>query len=184
MRLVLPLCALATVSVYAFNAKLGTRIGNVSASVDHIELSTENLKMVSPKLEGMTNDNGRYVVTAKTGTQQFDAPDIVHLVDVDARVTQPNNDWVHLVADTGRFETRTNKMDLKGNIRIVSINGIDARLSSARINIKDQNVVSTEPVRIEMPNGHIDSQSLLVDTGRKTMSFVGDVRVKLFKRSR
>ena len=59
---------------------------------------------------------------------------------------------------------------------------MDAKLHSARIDIKGNRVVSTEPVRIDMPNGHIDSASVLIDTAAKTVSFVGDVRVQLFKR--
>ncbi len=182
LRLILPVCAVGTVGLYALNAQISVNLGKGKATVERVELSTDNLRMVTPRLEGVTDDNGRYVVSAKAGTQEFDSPDIINLEEVDARVARPNDEWVHLVADTGRFETKTDKMELKGNIRIVAHNGMDAHLSSARIDVKGNRVVSMEPVRIDMPNGQIDSQSVLIDTGAKTISFVGKVRVKLFKR--
>lgn len=182
LRVVLPVCAVGTVGLYALNAQISVNLGKAKGTVERVELSTDNLRMVTPRLEGVTDDNGRYVVSAKSGTQEFDSPDIINLEEVDARVARPNDEWVHLVADTGRFETKTDKMELNGNIRIVADNGMDAQLHSARIDIKGNRVVSTDPVRIDMPNGQIDSQSVLIDTGAKTISFVGDVRVKLFKR--
>lgn len=182
LRLVLPTIAIATVGLYVVSAKLSAKFGDVTPSFEKFELSTEDLRMVTPKLEGVTDNNGRYVIRAASGTQKFDAPDIILLDRIDARLTQPNGDWAHLVSDTGRYESKTDKMDLKGNIRVVAQNGMDARLRTARIDIKAQRVLSTEPVRVDMPNGHIDSQSILIDTGAKTINFVGEVRVRLFKR--
>ncbi|MEL7542963.1 MAG: LPS export ABC transporter periplasmic protein LptC [Pseudomonadota bacterium] len=181
LRVVFPVVAVGTFGLYAVNAKFSVDIGDATASVERIELTQDALRMVTPRLEGVTQDNGRYVVQAKSGVQDADAPDIINLDAVDARVARPGNQWVHLVADNGRFETKADRMQLAGNIRIVADNGMDAQLSTANIDIKTNTIVSGDPVNIQMPNGTIDSASIAINTEARTVSFVGDVRVTLFK---
>ncbi|MEO0619630.1 MAG: LPS export ABC transporter periplasmic protein LptC [Pseudomonadota bacterium] len=181
LRVVFPVLAVSSLGLYAVNAKFSVNVGDATASVERIELTGDALRMVTPRLEGVTQDNGRYVVEAKSGVQDADAPDIINLDAVDARVARPGNQWVHLVADSGRFETKADRMQLAGNIRIVSDNGMDAQLSTADIDIRTNTIVSGDPVNIQMPNGTIDSASIAINTETRTVSFVGAVRVTLFK---
>ncbi|MEL6288833.1 MAG: LPS export ABC transporter periplasmic protein LptC [Pseudomonadota bacterium] len=179
LRGAFPVAGVAALGLYLLGAEFSVDVGGGQASIERIELTSDALRMVTPRLEGVTDDGGRYVVQAKAGTQDVGALDVINLEAVDARVTRPGDGWTHLVADRGRYETKSSRMELAGAIRIVTENGMDAQLERADIDVKANRITSDRPVRITMTNGTLEGNSVEIDTAARRVRFGGGVRVQL-----
>src|SRR5665811_1661587 len=78
LRYGLPVAALATLGLYFYSPQIHISIGDLDASVAGVVIEKGNLKMVNPKLEGVNDKQGTYVVTAKYAEQKVSNPDLIH----------------------------------------------------------------------------------------------------------
>ncbi len=181
-KLTLPVLALFASSLYAVYGTWHISFDDKKVSVENIELSSDKLTMTKPRLEGVTKDNAQYVVEAATATQIVAHPDNVILDQIDATMTQPDGDWSKLTSNTGTFNTKTEKLLLKGDIRFFRKDGLKGRMTQASVNFRPQTVVSKHPVLIEMLNGHVTADTMELSAKNRIVKFNGQVRVHLKKR--
>jgi hypothetical protein len=154
--------------------------GKLSASLPVID--GDNLRMDNPRYEGFTKDGGSYVVSAKSGYQDFRNPTTVRLKDIAADFKQPNNQWAKLIATDGLYNTKTDQLTLSGTVRVSSSNGMTAHLKEAIASIKEQTIISRQPVLVEMTNGStVDADRLHIDVRQKEAIFEGNVRSRLVR---
>ena len=89
LRLVLPVCAAAVLGLYFVSSKFSVSIDDMQASVGDIEINSESLRMINPKLEGVTGKNGAYRLTADYADQEVGDLQTLRLYKVRAHLTQP-----------------------------------------------------------------------------------------------
>jgi len=179
LRFGLPVAALATVGLYFYSPTLHVSIGDLDASVAGVVIEKGNLRMVNPKLEGVNDKQGAYVVTAKYAEQTVSNPDFIRLTDLASEMNDANKGWSRLTSPKGTFETKTEKLQLFGDIRVAQSSGMTARLTRADVDMKTQLVTSAEPVKVDFPNGKLDSLTMRIDMDTKRATFKGGVRVHL-----
>jgi lipopolysaccharide export system protein LptC len=142
-----------------------------------VSVSGTQVTMESPKLTGFRNDSRPYEVTASSAVQDVKKPNLVELKDMRARiVTDDQGSAAHLEADFGLLDTRTEKMELRQNVRVRTDAGQEALLRSALVNFKAGTVVSKEPVTVSLGNGVIKATGLTVTDNGKVMQFKGRVQ--------
>ena len=179
LRYFLPVAALATLGLYFFSPKIHVSIGDLDASVAGVVIDKGNLRMVNPKLEGVNDKQGAYVVTAKYAEQTVSNPDFIRLTDLSSEMNDAKKGWSRLTSPKGTFETKTEKLQLFGDVRVAQSSGMTARLTRADVDMKTQLVTSPEPVKVDFPNGKLDSLTMRIDMDTKRATFKGDVRVHL-----
>lgn len=179
LRYALPALAAATVGLYFMSPEIRISVGGMDASVAGVVIEKGNLRMVNPRLEGVNDKQGAYLVAAKYAEQAVSSPDIIKLTELSAEMKDSNKGWSRLTAPNGVFTTKTERLELLGDIRVAQSSGMTARLSRADVDMKSQLVVSDKPVRVDSPDGKLDSRSMRIDMDSKLAQFIGDVRVSL-----
>lgn len=142
-----------------------------------VSVSGTRIVMENPRLTGSQGEQRPYEVTAQEASQDVREPHLVDLVELRARLTLDADGSVARVeAATGRFDTKSELLELNRNVRVVSTTGYTVDLRSAKIDFKTGNVVSPEPVRVEFDSGTVEADSMnIIDSG-KVISFEGGVR--------
>lgn len=179
LRYGLPVAALATFGLYFLSPQIHVSIGDLDASVAGVVIEKGNLRMVNPKLEGVNDKQGAYVVTAKYAEQTVSNPDFIRLTELSSEMNDAKKGWSRLTSPQGTFETKTEKLQLFGDIRVAQSNGMKARLTKADVDMKTQLVTSGEPVKVDFPSGKLDALTMRIDMDTKRATFKGDVRVHL-----
>lgn len=177
LRVFLPVCALCIVALYFLSSKITISVGGMQASVQRIEVSKDRLRMVAPKMEGVTDKNGAYKVSADYAEQVPSDPSQVFLTAVRAEVTDASQGWSLMTAPKGKFDTKEEALTLSGDIKVTSSAGITAYLSKAGIDMRGQTVVSDQPVKVTFPEGTLDSRTMLIEMAKNSITFEHDVRV-------
>ncbi|MDA7949329.1 MAG: LPS export ABC transporter periplasmic protein LptC [Hyphomicrobiaceae bacterium] len=179
LKIGFPVAALGLLGLYFLSPSIEVSIGDMNASVQGVVIEKGNLRMVNPKLEGANEKQGNYVVTASYAEQAVANPDTIHLTELQAKTNNAQKDWSRLTSPKGIFETKTEKLELIGDIRVAQSNGMKARLTRANVDMKGQTVVSNEPVRVDFPAGRLEARTMQLDMDTKEASFNGDVRVRM-----
>jgi lipopolysaccharide transport protein LptA/LPS export ABC transporter protein LptC len=179
LRIALPVLSLGVLGLYFISPKLHVSIGNMDASVASVVIDKGNLRMLNPRLEGANKEKGVYVLTAKYAEQAIASPDIIHLTEIKAEMTDAKKGWSRLSAPKGKFETKTEKLQLFGDIRAAQSTGMVAHLKQADVDLKSQIIVSKVPVTITFPNGVLDSKTMQLKIPSREAEFEGDVRVRM-----
>ena len=149
--------------------------GGPAFTTESASLNGTRIIMEKPRLSGYRDDGRPYDLRAATGAQDIKTPNIVELVDLDARVDTAEQSDVHLTAPTGVFDSSRDSMDLSGDIRIIGQTRFDIRLREAKMDFKAGTVVSNLPVSVSMPSGVIAGQRLLITENGKKIRFFGGV---------
>lgn len=182
LRLLLPGLAVSIAGLYFFSPEIHVTIGNMDASVAGLVIEKGRLRMINPKLEGASGKRGVYTITAKYAEQVLANPDIIYLTGIKAQMNDAGKGWSRLSAPTGTFQTKTEKLELSGDIRTAQSGGMTARLSRASIDMKKQIIVSNEPVEVDFLNGTLRSDSMTIHTAENRVIFRDNVRVHIRKR--
>jgi lipopolysaccharide export system protein LptC len=181
MRWVIPLVVvLALLAIIAASVFNPFRIlTDLPINMDNVVVSGTRITMESPRLAGFTPDQRPYEVAAKAATQDLTAPDRVELREIHAKVTLEDRSLMTLDALDGKFDTKSQLLDLKNNIFLQSSTGYEAKLSSAVVDIAAGNVSSDEPVWVKLLNGTLDANRLRITNRGEVVRFDGGVSMTL-----
>jgi len=134
-------------------------------NVGGLVISGSKITMQQPRLAGFTSDSRPYVVTARAAAQDVTKPDQLELDEIRATLDMKDSGTVELLAHSGIFETKSDRLTLLRSIQINSAN-YQARLSEAVINVRSGHVVSEKPVEITMMKGTINANRFeLINSG-------------------
>jgi len=124
------------------------------------------ITMELPRIAGFTRDARAYELNAETAVQDITSPDLIELQNLRAKMEMQDKDVILLVAKSGTYNSKADKVILRDEIVITSEQGYKALLREAAIEMKKGNVVSDHPVTITLPNGLLKANRLEVfDSG-------------------
>lgn len=178
LRILLPVCSLAIMAFYFLSSNFTVSIGDIEASVSRTEITKDRLRMVDPKLEGVTDDKGAYMVSADYAEQELSNPSVVQLHKVRAELNNATKGWTRMTSPEGVFDTTKEALVLTGDIQVGTSSGLTSALTRAAIDMKTQIITSPEPVAVTFPSGTLDSSTMHINMSTKEISFDGDVRVR------
>ena len=181
LRRFFPVLAVLCVGIYFLKSDFEIHHKDFKASVQDIQLTKNELKMINPRLEGHDKESGSYLVIADTASQKSGSPHLIHLQKIDAKLDHPQNGQITLKADKGLFDSKSEILELFDNIHIVSANGMKAWLKTAKIVFKGQIITSNQPVFIEMNGSTIHANTLRIEGVKKLITFKKAVKVRLIK---
>jgi len=141
-------------------------------------VSGTKIVMQQPRLAGFTKDSRPYVVTARAAAQDVTKPDQLELEDIRATIDMKDNGAVEVLAHSGIFETKADRLMLQRSIQINSAT-YQAHLSEAVVNIKLGHVVSEKPVEITMLKGTINANRFEIINSGEIVRFEQGVTMVL-----
>ena len=154
-------------------------LSKLPLTLDNLVVSGTKVTMESPRLGGFTQDQRPYELRAKTATQDIKDPRFVELNQLDSNLTMEDKSTVRLQSRVGLYDTKDQMLDLRGDVFVQNSTGYEARMEQALVDIGKGAVSSDTHVKVKLPNGTIDSDSLRITDRGAVLRFDGNVVMNL-----
>lgn len=181
LRRSLPILAVVVLAAYFISTRLNVTVGDVTASVDGMEITDGNLRMLNPTVKGADEKSGKYVVNAEYADQDVKNPKIVKLHAIKADLSSPSGGWSRMKAIRGIFNSERERLVMQERITVESSSGVTGELEHASLDMKTQTLRSHRPVFFELTNGTVRANALTLHSSDKILVFRGKVAVHLNK---
>jgi lipopolysaccharide export system protein LptC len=145
----------------------------------HLVLSGSKINMEAPRIGGFTRDGRPYDLTARSAAQDLTNPGVLELTDIQAHVTMQDHSTLELRAASGIYDTKSDLMDLKTNVVIITSSGYTVHMDEAKVDNKAGRVTSNRPVSVKMTTGTVDANGLEVVNNGDLIRFTGGVETHL-----
>jgi lipopolysaccharide export system protein LptC len=184
LRKALPVAAILVLLSYFVTSRLGVSIsvGDLTASIDGIEVADGNLRMTNPKLQGADKKNGKYVIGADYADQDMKDPKIIKLHAIRAELSSADGGWSRMNAVRGVFDSKSERLVMQDRITVATSSGITGELKHASLMAKTQTLRSHRPVFFNLPNGTISARALTFRSSDSTLTFRGKVHVHVVRK--
>lgn len=176
LRFLIPVGSLATIVgiiVIAVFDPFGRLPKGVS--VGSISLNGSQITMELPKLTGFRKDLRPYEVTANAARQDIRNPQIIDLTDLKARVGMGERGNALLTSSAGVYDSTKETLQLSGDVRVRTGDGIELTMKSAFAEFKTGSIVSKEPVEVQLRDGVIHANGIEIADGGREIIFPGRV---------
>ena len=181
LRRVLPVAAVLVLAAYFVSTRLSVTVGEVTASIDGMEIADGNLRMLNPTLKGADKRNGKNVVRAEYADQDIKNPKIIKLHAIKADLSSASGGWSRMKAARGVFNSLSELLVMQDRITIATSAGVTGELEHATLDMESQTLRSHRPVFFELSNGTVNANALTFLSSEKTLVFRGKVKVHLVK---
>lgn len=179
LKVVFPILALGGLGLYGVPALATLAASRAGVTVGAVTLATGSLKMMHPRMEGVHPQHGRYDIRARSATQNVKSTDVVNLDQIDAQVVSPSKETTTLVAPTGVFRSKEERLLLEDGVVVTGTNGMSARLRRAEVSFRTHVVTTNEPVDLRFHESVITADSASIFASESRIVFTGHVRVHL-----
>jgi lipopolysaccharide export system protein LptC len=179
LRRALPVVAVLVMAAYFISTRLNVTVGDITASIDGMEIADGNLRMLNPTLKGADGKNGNYIVRAEYADQDIKNPKIIKLHAIKADVANPGGGWSRMQAVRGVFDSQTERLVMKDRITVATSTGVTGELEYATLDMSTQTLRSHNPVFFELTNGTVKANAMTLRSRENTLVFRGKVAVHL-----
>ena len=179
LRRALPVVAILVLAAYFVSTRMSVTVGDLTASIDGMEIADGNLRMLNPTLRGADKKNGDYVVKAEYADQDVKSPNLIKLHAITANVSNPSGGWSKMKAVRGKFDSKTERLLMKDRITVETSAGVTGELSYATLDMATQTLRSHNPVSFKLTNGTVRANALTLRSRENTLVFRGKVAVHL-----
>lgn len=139
-------------------------------------ISGSKITMDRPRVSGYTRDGRAYELHAQSAAQDLKTPQIIELQSVRTKMQLRDSGSVVITADNGTYDSRSEIVSLRQNVRTVTSDGTEIRLSEVTVDVRQGHVISQKPVEVVQPRAQINANAMeIVDSGA-VVYFRGGVR--------
>jgi lipopolysaccharide export system protein LptC len=176
LKRAIPLLCLAAAGFLVVRAGASFFLDRVAGLSAGFTIEDRKIVMEKPRLSGFKRDGSSYEMLAEKAVQDLRQPNRVELTALTARIQQGAQGWTTLSGQEGLYDSKAEKLDVKGQVRVKTDGGTEAWLEEAFIDFKAGLVTSEKSVEVRMTAGRVTADSLrVVDNGRQ---FVFEGRVQ------
>ena len=96
------------------------------SAVNMADITTNQFKMTDASFSGVDRDGNPFQIHAITARQEYDQPDIIFLDSVHGKITRPIDgkpETTNITANHGRYDIKSKRVTLSGNVRMDSTTG-------------------------------------------------------------
>lgn len=179
LKLLLPLSVLGVGALYLLPARLSVDIPGGEATVEQIDITAGGLKMVNPRFKGVNEKYGVYDIKADSALQHVTDPDLMTLDTINADIVSQQGEKTILTAPSGIFHRKSEEFTFDKGVTIGGEAGISGQLKTATAFMKENRLVSSEPVTLGYRGHQVVADSAEVFTAENRVIFTGRVRVHL-----
>jgi lipopolysaccharide export system protein LptC len=132
-------------------------------------VSTE-IVVTDSRLTGFDRERQPYSVTAASAVQDSAEPNRVHLEGVAGELHRGSGDILSLAARTALFDSKTDVLQLDGDVTLVSAGRFVAKMAKAEVTLSDKRLRSQTPVSVTFDRGRITAGGLeITDDGNRVV---------------
>jgi lipopolysaccharide export system protein LptC len=177
LRIAIPGGVVATIIVVSLLTYFNPMrmLARLPINLNDLVVSGTKITMEKPRLSGFTKDERAYEFSAEAAAQDLTKPDIVELRNIHGKIQMEDKSMLEMSADTGTYNTKIETLELKNNINLSSSTGNKGHLSTATVDVRKGNVVSDEPVELEMLQGKLNANRLEIMDSGDVVRFNGGV---------
>ncbi len=179
LKFALPLAAVAMTGFATMNILGNAGVGPALPPLEVPKIVADNLKMHNPHYQGFNSDGGHYWVKAQTAQQDLKTLTAVHLDSITGELTDVKKQKTYLTAVRGVFDNKSNILELYDAINVTGDSGLNAKLTRATIQTKENIITSDQPSTILMGAGKITSNQLTIRQKTKEYTFLENVRTHI-----
>lgn len=172
--------------VLAMGAIVGISIFNpfralakLPVEMDGLVVSGTKITMEAPRMSGFTADKRPYDVWAKTAVQDLTDPANVALTVPKAKILAEDGSTVTIDARTGRFNNKTQMLELHQDVYLQTSAGYDVRLNHALIDLGAGAVSTDDGVNVKFAGGRVSAKRLRLTEKGDVVRFEGNVMMEL-----
>lgn len=170
--LALALAAVFVVHVAKFEATAPSRpAAEATAPV------TNQVVVTGSHLTGFDSDRQPYSVTAAKAVQDAAEPSRVHLETVAGELRTGRGEILSLAARTALFDSKTEVLELEGDVTLESAGRFTARMAEALVTLTDKRLRSHSPVEVTFDRGTITAGGLEIGDDGNRVVFLNRARV-------
>ncbi|MDR6953992.1 lipopolysaccharide export system protein LptC [Ancylobacter sp. 3268] len=148
---------------------------NLPVELGRASLSGSRIKMEFPKLNGFTEDNRGYNLTAESASQDLTTPNRIDLDMINARIELAEQGWAKLTARVGSYDTKTQDIHLGEGVTFATNAGYAGKLQDAAISMRDGRLVSEHPVELTSTDARLTADRMEVTQKDARALFTGNV---------
>jgi len=181
LRVAIPLVVLAAltgISLITYFNPL-RMLNKLPIDISDLVVSGSKVTMEQPRLSGFTSDARLYELSADAAAQDLTRPDLVELRNMHAKMQMQDKTTIEMSAASGLYDSKSETLKLERDIRLSSSNGYKGRLTQAMVDIKKGNVVSDQPVELELLQGTLKAERLEIINSGDLVRFHGGVTMIL-----
>jgi lipopolysaccharide export system protein LptC len=179
LKLGLPVLAVALAGLYVLPSQLSIKTKDGEATVQAIDLTSGGLKMVNPRIQGVHEKHGVYDIRADSALQHIREPELMTFDKIDAEIVSQQGQKTRLTAPSGIFHSKQEELTFDNGVTIGGEAGIAGTLKTATAYMKENRLISKEPVNLAYHGHTIVADSVEVWTSESRVIFTGNVRVHL-----
>ena len=176
LKRVLPLAAVAITGTFAYAAVTSDVFDEPSRAAGS-ELAEGRIVMEAPEMSGYDRRNRPFQVEAASATQKTDAPTVVSLAEIDARIPTSATAFADVDAGSGTYDSAAETLKLSDDIRVQGMQGMDMTLEEARFDMRAGTMKSDAPVSVRQSKSAIKADSVRVFESGKRILFKQRVRM-------
>ncbi|MBX3506546.1 MAG: LPS export ABC transporter periplasmic protein LptC [Parvibaculum sp.] len=178
MKIALPLGAVLLFAVILFYSGVFESKDDLDIAFREIDRQPGDLRMVSPRVAGMTSDGNPYLVTADNATQDISKPNVVTFENIhaDLKLNQ-EEDWMSLTARSGIYNSELQTLDLEQQIDIFTTWGYEMHGRQATIDFERGELRSESEVEGHGPLGKLRADRMRAERATQVLRFDGNVRM-------
>lgn len=154
-------------------------VADVPTNMDNIVVSGTKITMESPHMSGFSPDERPYEIWAKTAVQDVADADNVDLDVPRGKMLMEDRSTMTVDARTGRFNNKSQLLNLYKDVVLQTTNGYEARLNHAQVEIATGAVSTNDGVNVKFDGGRVQADRLrMIDRGQ-VVRFEGNVVMDL-----
>lgn len=154
-------------------------VADVPTNLDNIVVSGTKITMESPHMSGFTPDERPYELWAKTAVQDVSNADTVDLDVPRGKMLLEDRSTMTVDARTGRFNNKSQVLDLYKDVFLQTSTGYEARLNHARVEIATGAVSTDDGVNVKFDGGRVKADRLRMTERGEVVRFEGNVVMDL-----
>jgi lipopolysaccharide export system protein LptC len=179
LKLGLPVAALAAIGLYVLPSQLTIKTKEGEASVQSIDIASGGLRMMHPRMKGIHDKLGTYDIRADSGLQHVQEPGVMTFDKIDADIVSPQGQKTTLTAPSGIFQSKLEELTFDNGAIIGGESGIAGKLKTATVYMKENRLISKDPVTLSLHGHVITADSVQVWNSESRAIFTGNVKVHL-----
>jgi lipopolysaccharide export system protein LptC len=153
-------------------------LAKLPVDIGGLVVSGTKITMQQPRMVGFTRDARSYSLNARAAAQDLTNPNMLELQDINASMEMQDKSVFNVVARSGLYDTKSEKLTLKQDIVVTSAN-YQGLLSEATIEVRKGSVISEQPVEMKMLQGTVNANRMEVINSGSVVLFEGGVTVML-----
>jgi lipopolysaccharide export system protein LptC len=138
----------------------------------------EQINTQNSRLAGFDKERQPYELTAETGYQDKDTPNLVHMEKVVGAFRKQSGASYQITSDLGLYDTKSKQMDLSGSVQIVEPGRMTATMDRASVGVEDKSLVTDVPVKVVMGSSTIRANGMKITDDGRNILFLNGVKAR------